>query len=57
MINNDVLFVGIYRPLKVTGSKYYCKLEEELNSTCMWATMESKTVILTGDLNLDIPVL
>ena len=56
MINNDVLFVGIYKPLKVTGSKYYSKLEKELNSICMWATctMESKTVILTGDLNLDI---
>lgn len=51
--NNDVLFVGIYRPPKVIGSNYYLKLEMELNSSCMWATMECKTVILTGDLNLD----
>ena len=51
--NNDVLFVGIYRPPKATGSNYYLKLEAELNSLCMWATMECATVILTGDLNLD----
>lgn len=51
--NNDVLFVGIYRPPKVIGSNYYLKLEMERNSLCMWATMKCKTVILTGDLNLD----
>ena len=50
--NNDVLFVGIYRPPKVVGSNYYLKLEEEFNSICMWATMECKPVILTGDLTL-----
>jgi len=44
--NNDVLFVGIYRPPKVTGPNYHSKLEKELNSICMWATTESKTVIL-----------
>lgn len=51
--NNDVLFVGIYRPPKVIGSNYYLKLEMELNSICMWATMECKTAIFTGDLILD----
>ena len=51
--NNDVLFVGIYRTPKATGTDYYRKLEEEFNSLCMWATMECNTLILTGDLNLD----
>ena len=51
--NNDVLFVGIYRAPKATGTDYYRKLEEEFNSLCMWATMECNTLILTGDLNLD----
>ena len=51
--NNDVLFVGVYRTPKATGTDYYRKLEEEFNSLCMWATMECNTLILTGDLNLD----
>ena len=49
--NNDVLFVGIYRTPKATGTDYYRKLEEEFNS--LFTTMECNTVILTGDLNLD----
>ena len=51
--NNDVMFVGIYRPPKALGKDYYLKVEEELNSICMWATMERKSVIIMGDLNLD----
>ena len=42
--NNDVLFVTIYRPPKANGFEYFNKLEEELNSVCMWATMECSTI-------------
>ena len=51
--NNDMLFIAIYRPPNANGSEYYTKLEEELNSVCMWATMECNTLVLTGDFNLD----
>ena len=51
--HNDILFVGLYRPPKVSGNDYYLRLEEELNSVFMWATMTNSTVVLTGDLNLN----
>ena len=51
--NSDVLFVGVYRPPKAVGMNYFDKLEGELNSLFLWATMDCNTIVLTGNLNLD----
>ena len=43
----------MYIPPKVAGKDYFSKLEDELNSLCMWAELQKQTVILMGDLNLN----
>ena len=55
--NNNMLFVGIYRPPRHrTGSsctKYMENVEVELNDICMWASLQRKSVVIIGDLNID----
>lgn len=37
----------------IIRNNYFLKLEDELNSLCMWAESQKQTVILMGDLNLN----
>ena len=50
---STILLVGVYRSPKAAGNDYFSKLEDELNSLCMWAELQKQTVILMGDLNLN----
>ena len=55
--NNDVIFLGLYRPPKQSDHQpdphYLERVEEELNDVCMWASLKKQTFIVTGDPNLD----
>ena len=43
----------IYRPPKAAGKDHYLRTEQELNEIVAWATLQSKILIITGDLNLN----
>ena len=55
--NNEVIFLGIYRPPKQSDHQpdpnYLERVEEELNNVCMWVSLKKQIFIITGDLNLD----
>ena len=51
---STILLVGVYRPPKAAGNDYFSMLEDELSSLCMWAELQKQTVILMGDLNLNL---
>ena len=49
----NVIMLGIYRPPKTLCGEYRINLENELSDICNWASLQSNSVIVAGDLNLD----
>ena len=49
----NMVILGIYRPLRAMCSDYRLLLENELSDVCNWANLQSNSVVVTGDLNLD----
>ena len=53
----EILFLALYRPPKQvrenTGSKYLQNVEEEMNDICRWACLQTQTIVVFGDLNMD----
>ena len=49
----NVIMLGIYRPPKNLCGEYRINLENELSDICNWASLQSNSVIVAGDLNLD----
>ena len=54
---NDIIFLALYRPPKQSGntssSKYFQRVEEEINDICLWASFQKQSVVIVGDLNMD----
>lgn len=50
---NNIIIVGIYRPPTALSGKYLLSLENELSDICNWANLQSNSVVVLGDLNLD----
>ena len=49
----NMVILGIYRPPRAMCSDYRLLLEYELSDVCNWANLQSNSVVVTGDLNLD----
>jgi len=60
---NDLLVLSIYRAQKQKRKgiepslQDFKSVEEELNHICQWACFQKQSVIILGDLNLDILIL
>ena len=50
---NNMIIIGIYRPPRNLCSDYQLLLENELSQVCNWASLQSNSVVIIGDLNLD----
>ena len=48
-----MIVIGIYRPPRALCGDYQLLLENELSEICNWASLQSNTVVVLGDLNLD----
>ena len=49
----NMVIVGIYRPLRALCGEYRTLLESELSYVCNWASLNRDFVVVTGDLNLN----
>ncbi|KAL9977291.1 hypothetical protein ACROYT_G014680 [Oculina patagonica] len=49
----NIIILGIYRPPRALCGNYRLLLENELSDVCNWASLQSNSVVVTGDLNLD----
>ena len=47
------IILGIYRPPRSVCGNYQLLLENKLLDICNWASLQSNTVVVIGDLNLD----
>ena len=48
-----MIIIGIYRPPRNLCGDYQLLLENELCQVCTWASLQSNSVVIIGDLNLD----
>ena len=49
----NMVIIGIYRPPRNLCGDYKLLLENELSQVCNWASLQSNSVVIIGDLNLD----
>ena len=49
----NMIILGIYRPPRAMCGDYRLQLENELSDVCNWASLQSNSVVVIGDLNLD----
>ena len=49
----NMVILGIYRPPRAMCGDYRSLLENELSDVCNWASLQSNSVAVIGDLNLD----
>ena len=50
---SNMIIIGIYRPPRNLCGDYQLLLENELSQVCNWASLQSNSVVIIGDLNLD----
>ena len=50
---NNMIIIGIYCPPRNLCGDYQLLLENELSQVCNWASLQSNSVVIIGDLNLD----
>jgi len=49
----NIIILGIYRPPRSVCGDYRLLLENELSHICNWASLQSNSAVVIGDLNLD----
>ena len=49
----NIIILGIYRPPRALCGDYRLVLENELSDVCNWASLQSNSLVVIGDLNLD----
>lgn len=50
---NNMVIIGIYRPPRNLCGDYLYLLENELSHVCNWGSLQSNSVVIIGDMNLD----
>ena len=49
----NMVIIGIYRPPRNLCGDHQQLLENELSQVCNWASLQSNSVVIIGDLNLN----